>query len=204
MNNAELDKTLRRAKVPDPRAGYWDDLPANVQREIARGASTARGEVAGRRFDAIRLVLRRAVPLTLAAACLMVGFFWGAHWRKGRAANAVEIAEARACWREAAALFPNQLQAIEFDQQGSRLVLSEQANRPIFPPVFVRLCDGKRCQGFVTFSGQQISVNGESFEVLIDRKGEILLAGNASVWNSATDTASFGRYKVMARPLAAL
>ena len=201
MNNAELNKILRNAKVPEARPGFWDELPSTVQRGVARGVSAREGEVEERTFHPIRFLFRKAVPLSLAAACVMLGFIWGAQWRKGNVA-AVELAEARACWREAAALFPNQLQAIVFDQQGSRIILSEQADQRVFAPVFVKLCRGKSCERFITFSGQQIKVDGESFEVLVDRTGEVLLVGSAKVWSSATGTADFGPYKVTARPLA--
>jgi hypothetical protein len=112
------------------------------------------------------------------------------------------LAEARACWREVTALFPNQLEAIVFDQQGSHVVLSERADQPIASPIYVKLCDGKQCKRFITFSGQQIKVNGESFDVLIDRQGEVLLVGDAKIWNSSRKTGALGSYKVFAKPLA--
>jgi hypothetical protein len=66
----------------------------------------------------------------------------------------------------------------------------------------LKLCDTKGCKRFITFSGQQIKVNGESFEVLVDRQGEVLLVGDAKVWKSSKDVSSFGSYKVVAFPLA--
>jgi|SRR5688572_6122464 len=200
MNNADLNGILRNAKVPEPRPRFWEELPSDVQRGVARGLPAPEGEVERRTFQSLRFLLKKAVPLSLAAACVMLGFLWGAQWRRSKVA-AVELAEARACWREASALFPNQLQAIVFDQQGSRIILSEQADQRVFAPVFVKLCRGKSCERFITFSGQQIRAGGESFEVLVDRAGEVLLVGRAKVWSSATDTADFGRYKVITKSL---
>jgi hypothetical protein len=201
MNNGDLNRLLRNAEVPEPRPGFWDELPSDVQRGVARGLPMREAEAERRTFQLIRFLLKRAMPLSLATVCVILGFIWGAQWRKSNVA-AAELAEARACWREAAALFPNQLQTIVFDQQGSRIVLSEHADRPVFAPVFVKLCRGKSCERFITFSGQQIKVGAESFEVLVGRGGEVLLVGRAKVWSSATHTADFGRYKVTARPLA--
>jgi hypothetical protein len=201
MNNTELHKVLQKAKVPEPRPGFWDDLPQNVQRHIHRGETASTRSSIAERPAFIALLLRRAaVPLAFAAVCIMVGFIWGFNSHKSEAFNPAELAEARACWREVAALFPNQLQAIVFDPQGSRLLLSEHANPPGSAPIFLKLCDGKGCRRFVTFSGQQIKMNGESFEVLIDHSGEILLIGDAKVWTGSKN-ATFGTYKVFARPL---
>jgi len=200
MNNTEFDKVLQKAKVPEPRPGFWDDLPRNVQQQIDRGETQSASQVE-QHPSFIALALRRAaVPLAFAAVCVMAGFIWGFNSRKADAFDAAELAEARACWREVATLFPNQLAAIVFDQQGSRLVLSEHATPPGSAPIFLKMCDGKGCRRFVTFSGQQIKMNGESFEVLIDRSGDVLLIGDAKVWTSSK-VATFGAYKVFARSL---
>lgn len=201
MNNTELDKVLNKAKVPEPRPGFWDDLPANVQREINRLDPSPSCEKPAR--PNIGLFLRKAaLPLAFATACIVFGFVLGANSRSTKSLQATELAEARKLWREVAGLFPNQLEAIVFDQQGSHVVLSERADQPIASPIYLKLCDGKQCNRFITFSGQQIKVNGESFEVLIDRNGAVLLVGDAKIWNSARQAGEFGAYKVFAKPLA--
>jgi hypothetical protein len=204
MNNADLNNVLKKAQVPEPRPEFWDELPMNVQRAIDRGEPCAesRARAPAGRPGLSAWLWKKAMPLGFAAIGLALGLIWGVRSRHGEAVQNNELAEARACWREAAALFPNQLQAIVFDQQGSRLVVSELANQPFSPPIYLSLCDGKRCNRFITFSGQLIKVNGESFEVLIDRQGEVLLVGDAKVWKNSKDASNLGAYKVFARPLA--
>jgi hypothetical protein len=194
---------LKQAKVPEPRRGFWDELPVKVQRAIDSGrGGVVRPEdaVAGLSFFEV-LLRKAAVPLAFAAACLMIGFIWGANSRKSEV-QPTELAEARACWREAAALFPNQLQAIVFDQQGSRVLLAEKPNQPSSPPIYLRLCDDQGCKRFITFSGQQIKVNGENFEVLVNCEGEVLLVGDAQVWKSSKRASNMGGFKVVALLLA--
>jgi hypothetical protein len=203
MNNTELDKVLKKAQVPEPRPGFWDEMPTNVLRAITQSETIVgpREFVQGNGF--LPFLFRKAsLPLAFAAVCVLLGFFGGAHSRHTTEFSPAELAEARACWREVATLFPNQLQAIVFDQQGSRLVLSEQTNPQGSAPIFVKVCDGTNCERFITFSGQQIKMNGESFEVLIDRRGEVLLVGESNVWTSAKSAPAFGSYKVFARALA--
>jgi hypothetical protein len=193
---------LKKARVPEPRPGFWDELPGDVQRAIERGEVAFRRDGSAAAPRILKLFLKKAgLPLAFAAICVMVGFFWGANARSLEV-QASELTEASACWHEVAALFPNQLEAIIFDQQGSRVVLSDKANRPSSPPIYLKLCDEKGCKRFITFSGQQINVNGESFEVLVDREGEVLLVGDAKVWKSSNRTSNLGAYKVAAVPLA--
>jgi hypothetical protein len=201
MNNQDLDKVLRAAPLPEPAQEFWNELPTNVHRGIER---SERGGRVGERASVGNFLMRLrrlAAPVAFAAGCIMIGFFWGVRARHGEVVQAGELAEARACWREAAALFPNQLQAIVFDQQGSRLVLSDKPNQPVSAPIFLKLCDGKNCKRFITFSGQQIKMNEERFEVLIDSQGEVLLIGDAKVWKSSKQTTNLGAYRVFAEPL---
>ncbi len=197
MKNSDLDHLLKRAKTPEPAPKFLEDLPRRVQRGIDRDLRDSNETP-----TLLHLLLRRAMPLAAAAACIILGFIWGANSRQDQGVQSPELAEARACWREVAALFPNQLQSIILDAQGSRVALSEKADQPLAAPIYLKLCDGKDCRRFITFSGQQIKVNGESFEVLIDRVGEVLLVGEAHVWNSANASEPLGAYKVFAQSLA--
>jgi hypothetical protein len=200
MNNDELDKMIKSAPIPDARGDFWAELPTNVQRGLNRvSGSTAR---AGSEFGGPRFFWKWAAPLAFAAVCVAVGFFWGARARKVERVGTSELAEARACWREASALFPNQLEAIVFGQRGPQMMLSDKPDQPVSAPIFLKVCDGKTCRRIVTFSGQQIEVNGESFEVLIDLKGEVILVGDAKVWKSSGDSSDLGPLKVFARLLA--
>jgi len=89
-------------------------------------------------------------------------------------------------YREVATLFPNQVRAIVFEQAGTRLVIADEANVPSSPPYYLKICLPRGCQSVVTFSGQVIHVGGESFEVLANAQGQVMLVGNDRVWSGNT------------------
>jgi hypothetical protein len=108
---------------------------------------------------------------------------------------------ARKCFQEIQPLFPHQLQAIVFDRQGARLVLAETADVPVSPPLYLKICGPKGCQQFVTFSGQQIRVNGEVCDVLLDSQGNVLVVGGQLVWSSSKPAGKAGSYRIEAKLL---
>jgi hypothetical protein len=70
MNDTDLEKVLKQANVPEPRRGFWDELPVKVQRAIDSGrGGVVRPEdaVAGLSFFEV-LLRKAAVPLAFAAA----------------------------------------------------------------------------------------------------------------------------------------
>src|SRR2546430_16892276 len=93
MNNTELDKVLKRAQVPEASAEFLKELPGNVQRAINRGDLLNRAEKAVGAQTVVGLVLKRALPLALAAVCVMLGFIWGANSRKGDTLQRSELTE---------------------------------------------------------------------------------------------------------------
>ena len=114
-----------------------------------------------------------------------------------------QLAEARKYFHELEVLFPNQLQAIVFDQQGTHLVLAPEPNLPASPPLYLKICGPKGCQRFVTFSGQQIRVNGDVCDVLVDHQGKVLLVGQETLWSDAKASVKRGPYRIEARALEA-
>jgi hypothetical protein len=192
MTNAELDKLLKSAPTPERDAEYWDDFPGRVTRQLnpVRSPGFSRlGPHPTRRW---------AWGLGLAAACAVAGFLLGS-WRTRVAAEERQWAAMQTYFREISAMFPNQLQAIVIDERGPRLVLSEQPDVPTSEPLFVRICRAQGCQSFITFSGQQIQVNGERYEVLSDARGHVLLVGQKLVWSSAEPSAGRLPYRIQAR-----
>jgi len=113
-----------------------------------------------------------------------------------------QFAELQKCYREIEPLFPNQLKAIIWDNTGGpELVLAEAATVPSSTPLYLRICGPNGCRRFVTFSGQQIQVNGDVCDVLLDRQGNIIIAGRQLVWSSAKATGTAGHYQIEARPV---
>src|SRR5204863_8410284 len=109
--------------------------------------------------------------------------------------------QAEQYYREIEALFPNQVSAIVFDQQGPRLVLSENANVPTSPALFLKICGTKGCQRFITFSGQQIRINGELCDVLLARNGAIIVSGQELFWSSESPAENKTALRIEAKPL---
>ena len=192
MKDKELNEVLKRAAVPERGADYWERFPSQVTAEIERRRQHARAERSaeaparwmaeaalrgrGRPRSALWSA-NRPSPSGWPLVCLALGFVLGI-WRGQRSPGYdPQLAEARKYFQEIEGLFPNQLQAIVFDQQGAHLVLAQEPNLPASPPLYLKICGPEGCQRFVTFSGQQIRVNGDVCDVLADHQGNVLVVG---------------------------
>jgi len=113
------------------------------------------------------------------------------------------FAQVQKCYREIETMFPNQIQAIMFNEAGSRIVLAEKADVPDSTPLYLKICGPRGCQQVVTFSGQQIRVNGENWDVLMDAAGNVLLVGRQFVWSSASHVPKLGEFRIETHPLEA-
>jgi len=194
MNNDELEALLKSAPSPEREAAYWEGFPKTVTRRLTQVRGPGFSRSAPRHGPLL------AWGLGLATVCILVGFFFG-FWRGGTPSDAQQTAALQKLFREVALLFPNQVQAIIIDEGGPRLVLSEQPNVPLSDPLLVKICKAKSCRNFITFSGQQIRVNGEAFEVLADGEGHVILAGRHSVWSSAEPEQTQAPWQIEARAL---
>jgi len=218
MIDRELKEVLKRATVPEREADYWEHFPERVRAEIQRrnqaagaqrspGVPGSAGISAGAAWSwasVWRLLgSKPAFALGAAAVYLALGLlvgFWKGHRAPG---DDPQLAAVRKYFHEIEALFPNQLQAIIFDERGTHLALAREPNLPASPPLYLRICGPDGCQRFITFSGQQIRVNGEVCDVLADHQGNVLLVGPQMVWSSAQAGPKAGRYTIEARPLQA-
>jgi hypothetical protein len=209
MNNSELKDCLKSAPVPQRSAEYWEEFPKRVMFEVQRRGAAVRQS--GATTPAVTnanpwwspLLSRAALSAGLALACMVLAFFLGVRHGRHSATSERQLAEAQKCFREIESLFPNQVQALVFDEQGMHLVLAERADVPASPPLYVKIVGPKGAYRFVTFSGQRIRVNGDSFEVLVDRQGGVLLVGQQSVWSSSEPGEQTRPYRIEARPLPA-
>jgi hypothetical protein len=114
------------------------------------------------------------------AVCLVIGFLAG-HRRGAVEAN---LLQDKKVIEEMLALFPNRVRAVVQDQNGLRLVLSDNDDVPASAPLWLKICDGSNCSAAVTFSGQEIQVGGRKVTVLAGARGGVLLVGNNFVWSS--------------------
>lgn len=187
MNNSELDHLLKSASVPEREAGYWEDFPQAVLRRL-RSAAPVAGRPAAPRP---RPVLAWC-GLGLAAACLVLGFGLG-FWKGSESAQEkAQLAAMRKYFHEVSDLFPNQVRAIVLERDSVRLILSDAPDVPNSPPIYVQACRGSHCQRFVTFSGEQIQINGDTFEVLAGSEQVILVGQHFVVSNEEPAPARSG------------
>jgi hypothetical protein len=208
MNDSELNEILKRATVPERKAEYWEQFPHRVTAELDRHSQTApihRRTEASRAWSwpaAFRFLgAKAAFAVGVAAICLLLGFFIGLWGGQRSTSNDPQLAAARKYFNEIEALFPNQVRAIVFDQQGTHLVLAQEPNLPASPPLYLKICGPKGCQRFVTFSGQQIRVNGEVCDVLADGRDDVLVVGRKLFWFGSRAGIKSGQYQIEARAL---
>lgn len=188
MNDSELRRLLKSAKVPEQSAEHWQEFPGQVVRSLHRQRTTDECSHSNQRP-------RLAWGLAL-ATCVVIGFFVG-HWRGANQVNG--LLKNGKLVREVVAMFPNQVQAIIQDENGIRLSLADTPNVPQSQPLWIKICDGKKCRSIVTFSGQVVQIDGQRVEALADASGGVMLVGEHFFW-SARDQAA-GRFRVDAQQL---
>jgi hypothetical protein len=200
MNNTELDRLLKTVRVPDRSEDYWAQFPNRVNTALHWRSQRRASEAAGKARHRLSFKLA-AWGTSLAVACAVLGFAIG-FW-KGRDSSITEaqLALAQKYYHELAALFPNQLEAVVFDERGPRIVLSETPAPPSSAPVYLRACGPQGCRRFITFSGRQIQINGTMLEVLVDAQGHVLLVGEHMAWTSADAAARIDGYRFAAKTL---
>ncbi len=195
MNNSELDKILRAAKVPERPAEYWKQLPQRVTARLHWKRSAAPELAAGR-------IPGLAWALAGVAACVTIGFLAG-NWRSHNEALAGNASlQNGKVIEEMLAMFPNRVRAVVQDERGLNVVLSDQEDMPASTPLWVKVCDGKNCAAMVTFSGQEIRIGRRNITVLADAKGKIILAGDNFLWSNGKALLGEGKMRIEAKTLA--
>jgi hypothetical protein len=194
MNQPELDSILKKARLPEIPEESVELFPRRIVARLKRNESPAR--------HALNILPRLAWAFGL-AACIVIAFAIG-HWH-GRVAAETALANDSLTniklIRETLAMFPNRVRAIVQDEHGLNLVLSDNADVPASPPLYVRICDGKHCSSLVTFSGQEIQIAGQKITVLADARGGIILTGSQFVWSNTERTYAGNHLKIEAKNL---
>jgi len=193
MNNTELDKLLQSAPAPARAPDFWERFPKRITTEIHR--RSRRGSAV---LEAPRNTPWFAWALGAGAICLLLALTLTLRHGQNAGETTGQFARLEKCYRKIEAMFPNQIQSIIFDERGPHLVLAEQADVPKSPALYLKICGPRGCQQVVTFSGQQISVNGDDCDVLLDAAGNVLLVGRQFVWSSASLTRNAGKHRIEA------
>lgn len=192
----ELDQLLKQANVPERPEDFWEQLPRQVTVQIRR-QSKEQGTIVNKspRFDLMDWALGMGV---VAVVCVMTLLL-----QRGLVTQlaADPVVLAAKCFSEAEEMFPNQIQAIVFDASGTRMILSEKADMPASPPLYLKICGPEGCQEVVTFSGQQVRVNGDVCDVLTDAAGNVIVAGDHLIWSSHSVGNKTGVYRIEARQI---
>ena len=82
-------------------------------------------------------------------------------------------------------------------------MLAPEPNLPASPPLYLKISGPKGSQRFITFSGQQIHLNGDVCDVLLDHQGKVLVVGRETLWSDARGVVRSGPYQIEARALEA-
>jgi hypothetical protein len=193
MNNHDLDRLLRSARVPERDANYWADFPTQVVAALGRARAASSPAPHTRR-------VRLAWSVGLAFACALVAAVLV--WRPAvRNASPVAWLKDQRALREVLTMFPHQVRAIVRDARGIRLVLSDHPDVPTSPPLWIEFEQAGRRTAAITFSGQQIEIAGERVEVLANPQGQITLVGERLFWSSAAPELNAGGVRLRAQEL---
>lgn len=186
MNNEELDHLLRDSVKPPVRGeDYWSHFPETVR---ARIQALPRGRAETSTFvpvpsgsSLLQQLSRLKLPLAATLILLLTSFKVGHRFGKETppAIQNEELHEARAILKELSEFFPGQLIAVSLNGTSTELVLSPAPNLPASTPVLIHLCTNPNnsCRRFITFSGRQIEVDGERYDVLLTAQGDVLVVG---------------------------
>lgn len=194
MNKPELESILRRARMPKIPEESLEMFPRRIVASLKRNEPP------------VRAARKNSLHLAWAfgfAVCIVVVFAIG-RWNEPRKPGTMTTTDSLAdskLIRETLAMFPNQVRAIVENENGLNLILSEREDVPASAPLYVRICDGKHCSSFVTFSGQEIQVAGQTVTVLADARGGIILEGNKFVWSSTSRIHASSNLKIEAKSL---
>lgn len=198
MNDSELDQTLKAARGPylDPeyQRAFPQSVLASVRSDPNRLAHKGR---AGHRLWRFRLVW--ALSTT---ACIVIAFLAG-HWH-GRWESSRDVLADSKLIQQTLSMFPNRVRAIVRDQRGINLVLSDKDDVPASTPIYVSICDGKNCSSMVTFSGQEIQIDGQTLTVLAEANGGIILEGNGFLWENGKPLYAAKNLTIQAKNLASI
>ena len=163
MMKDQLNQCLRQARVPDRSPGYWEVFPRRV---VSRLAEESR----------LKAAPTRQWGWALGATAVILVVTLVTLFRPTRPAGP----DYAKLYREIAAVFPGQVEAIVADAGGVRLVLSETPQPRSSMPLLVRACSPTGCRSVITFSGQQVPINGDHWDVLLDGADKVIVAGRTA------------------------
>lgn len=189
FNNKDLDDLLKQDRAPARSDDHWNSFPGRVTAQLQRPVSVSKGTSAtnDRRH---RISSGLALGLGLGLACLVLALKYGAGTQPdpGRPAAPLGAQQAKSYAKiieEVGAMFPNRVRSVALNDNDIHLNLADHDDVATSPPIWLEICRGGHCQEFITFSGQQIRVDRDLYEVLVDSRGNVMLAGEKMIWSNA-------------------
>lgn len=198
MNDLELDKLLRSAKVPQQSEEQKAEFPDEVVCQLSR----PQGRVAAPE------VKRPRFPLWatgFALACLAIGFMVGRFPDKPIATPqaAAKPPDYAKLFKEVAILFPDRLRGVIVRGGKMELVLADQPERTAANPLLVEICHNGLCRTVITFSGQKLDIDGRSIEVLTGANDRVIVLADNELWTSQNPGQVVGGLRINAHLLQA-
>jgi len=191
MNHDQLERLLKSVPVPPREAGYWENFPRDVVHRLQFPTPAPSLGPSKRRPRMVWLFAAATASAILALALIL----------KPASRPTPQFLLNEAAVGELLAMFPNRVRAILQDAQGLRLVLSDEPDVPSSTPLWVRVCRGTQCLSAVTFSGQEVPLDGQSAMVLADARGGVILVGERFAWTSQAPNRGAGGLRIQAAPL---
>lgn len=155
----QIVERLRQAVAPSRSPGYWEAFPRRVLARLDEPHPATTG-----------WLRRWALAASLAAAVAAAGILL-IRQPSQATENLAKV------YKEVAEVFPEQVAAIVADDTGVRLVLTDRPRSRTSPPLLVSACKPTGRRSIVTFSGEQVPVNGDTWDVLLDGEGRVIVAG---------------------------
>jgi len=190
MNDSELNRLLKAAKVPERSGDFWTELPRRVVGGLHWRPAAPAPEP--------NWFPRLGWGLAALATCLVIGFVIG---HRHGLSEADRLLQSPKMIQEMLAMFPNRVRAIVQDERGISLVLSDNPDVPASTPLWLSISDGKHSSTLVTFSGQELQVAGKKLEVLANARGQVMVVGDRLLWSSAGANRTSGNLRIQAKPL---
>lgn len=203
MNDTELDRRLRQARPPARPEAYWRSFPNRIMARLGGGARPREERPSTVSVPTWWKPRVAFGSLGLAALVLVIGLALLTGTNRKVFVSEARLNAMQHCVSEMRALFPNQVQAIVFDAANAQVVLADGAVMPDSAALYLKICGADDCREIVSFSGSQVPVDGELYEVLVSGSGSILLVGPNIQWSSSAPTKGAGRYRIAARALGA-
>jgi hypothetical protein len=197
MKKPELDSILKKARLPEISDESLEMFPRRIVTRLKHDEPSVHAP------QNVSPLLPRLAWVFGLAACVAIAFAISQKHGEVKT-EAVSTNDALAdikVIRETLALFPNRVRAIVQDERGLNLVLSDTDDVPASPPLYVSICDGKKCSSLVTFSGQEIQIAGQKVTVLADARGRIILTGSQFVWSNTERAYAGNHLKIEAKNL---